>query len=180
MRQFDGPLIILNWTSILNTQSMPGPDAQNACANRSFGYVHFYFTVLSIKSEHGHIQIIIHLFPFLSPDSPKFNFLPTLLIPLIQLLPCLLLCLSSFLMWCTEVILKVGYRAHAAYQERVAMLVPLITPEALLSRRGRQGTIEALVGTGSSSEGEGTQDVLIRWTGRIFLYSSSNFETEQC
>jgi hypothetical protein len=46
------------------------------------------------------------------------------------------------------------------------MFVPLLTPGALLSRQGRQEAIEEPVGTGSSSHGEGTQDVLVNeWDG---------------
>lgn len=57
--------------------------------------------------------------------------------------------------------MKAKYRAYAAYQDRFAMFVTLLTLGALLSRQGRQEAIEASVGTGSSSDGEGTQHVFV-------------------
>lgn len=104
-------------------------------------------------------QIIISLIPLLSPDSPKLDFPPTSLASLALLLPCSILCLlffSSTLF--SESISKGKYSvAYAAYQERVAMFVPLLTPVwgALLSLQGRKQSADSLVyGTGSNLKGK--------------------------
>ncbi|OAX40199.1 DUF1295-domain-containing protein [Rhizopogon vinicolor AM-OR11-026] len=102
--------------------------------------------------------IIISLFPLLSPDSPKLDFPPTSLASVAPLLPCTVLCLlffSSTLF--SESISKGKYVPYAAYQERVAMFVPLLTPVwgALLSLQGRKESVDALVyGTRSNSKGK--------------------------
>ncbi|KAG0697375.1 hypothetical protein DFH29DRAFT_156937 [Suillus ampliporus] len=103
--------------------------------------------------------IIITLIPILSPDSPKLDFPPTSLASLTPFLPCLVLCslfFSSTIF--SESISKAKYPvAYAAYQERVAMFLPLLTPVwgALLSIQGRKKSVDALVyGTGSKGKGK--------------------------
>lgn len=103
------------------------------------------------------MQIIISLIPLLSPDSPKLDFPPTSLTSLAPLLPCSVLCLLFFCSTLfSESISKGKYPvAYPAYQERVAMFVPLLTPVwgALLSLQGRKSTVDSLVyGTGSNSK----------------------------
>jgi hypothetical protein len=105
-------------------------------------------------------QIIITLIPLLSPDSPKLDFPPTSLASLTPFLPCLVLCslfFSSTIF--TESISKAKYPvAYSAYQERVAMFLPLLTPVwgALLDIQGRKGSVDLLVyGTGPNSKGKG-------------------------
>jgi steroid 5-alpha reductase family enzyme len=105
-------------------------------------------------------QIIITLIPLFSPDSPKLDFPPTSFASLTPFLPCLVICslfFSSTIF--TESISKAKYPvAYSAYQERVAMFLPLLTPVwgALLVIQGRKGSVDSLVyGTGSNSKGKG-------------------------
>lgn len=151
---------------MLNADLLPevyglGLGTQISCASRVFGYVRLHFAVPSITEITTHsFQIIITLIPLLSPDSPKLDFPPTSLASLTPLLPCLVLCslfFSSTIF--TESISKAKYPvAYSAYQERVAMFLPVLTPVwgALLGIQGRKGSVDSMVyGDGPNSKGKG-------------------------
>ncbi|OAX33579.1 hypothetical protein K503DRAFT_748583 [Rhizopogon vinicolor AM-OR11-026] len=98
---------------------------------------------------------IFNLFPMLSPDSPGLNVPPGSHIPLTSLLPCLSLCLwTSISTLLIDSCKRVQYPVYAAYQARVSMFVPLLTPVwgALLRRYGRRDVDMLVYGDGSSPE----------------------------
>lgn len=104
--------------------------------------------------------IIITLIPLLSSDSPRLDFPPTSFASLTPFLPCLVLCSLFFASTIfTESISKAKYPvAYSAYQERVAMFLPLLTPVwgVLLYIQGRKGNVDSLVyGTGPNLKGKG-------------------------
>jgi len=147
-------------SGVLNPKEWPGAKIQWTPQDAARGFV---TRGLWAWSRHPNFLceqtfwIIINLIPLLSPDSPKLDFPPTSLTSLAPLLPCSILCLLIFSSTIfTESISKGKYSiAYAAYQERVAMFVPLLTPlwGALLKLQGRKESVDALVyGTGSKGK----------------------------
>ncbi|KAI0073665.1 DUF1295-domain-containing protein [Panus rudis PR-1116 ss-1] len=94
--------------------------------------------------------VIITLFPVLAPESPKLPALPVSSItPFWPLAPALVLCtlfFSSTLF--TESISRSKYpEGYAAYQQRVAMFVPFLTPVwgLLLKLQGKKEKVDAIL-----------------------------------
>lgn len=90
------------------------------------------------------------LFPILAPESPALESVEgTTLTSLMPLLPALVLCtlfFSSTLF--TESISKAKYpKAYSAYQQRVAMFVPFLTPVwgLLLQLQGKKAEVDAML-----------------------------------
>ena len=97
-----------------------------------------------------HPQVIINLFPLLAPESPKLPALPLdSVTPLWPLLPTLTVCGLFFSSTrFTESISVSKYpEAYQAYQQRVSMFVPFLTPVwgLLLSMRGKKAEVDKLV-----------------------------------
>ncbi|KAI0749871.1 DUF1295-domain-containing protein [Daedaleopsis nitida] len=94
--------------------------------------------------------VIINLFPLVAPESPK---LPKLslheITPLWPLLPSIVICLLFFSSTrFTEEISASKYpEAYAAYQQRVSMFVPFLTPVwgLLLKLRGKKEAVDSIV-----------------------------------
>ncbi|KAH9945463.1 DUF1295-domain-containing protein [Epithele typhae] len=94
--------------------------------------------------------VIINLIPLLGPENPQLPELPlTSVTPLWPLLPTLTVCslfFSSTLF--TESITASKYpKGYAAYQQRVSMFVPFLTPVwgLLLQLQGKKEKVDALV-----------------------------------
>ncbi|KIJ66820.1 hypothetical protein HYDPIDRAFT_85909 [Hydnomerulius pinastri MD-312] len=105
--------------------------------------------------------IIINLFPLLSSDAPAVPLPPTSLTSLAPLLPCLVLCSLFFssTKFSESISLSKYPAAYKAYQQRVGMFVPFLTPVwgALLSLQGRKSEVDELVygkGTGKGKKVE--------------------------
>ncbi|TFK91404.1 DUF1295-domain-containing protein [Polyporus arcularius HHB13444] len=93
--------------------------------------------------------VLMNLFPLLAPESPRLPKLPLhSLTPLWPLIPTITICslfYSSTLF--TESITAAKYPAYAAYQDRVSMFVPFLTPVwgLLLKLRGKKEQVDRLV-----------------------------------
>jgi hypothetical protein len=105
-----------------------------------------------------YLQIIITLFPLLSPSSPSLPAIPlNSITPFYPLAPAIVICtlfFSSTLF--TESISRSRYpEKYAMYQERVAMFVPFLTPVWVFwtQFRGRREVVdEGLWGSEKSKE----------------------------
>ena len=94
-------------------------------------------------------QVIMNLFPLLAPEQPRMPKLPLHSItPLWPLVPTITIC-SLFYSSTkfTESITAAKYPAYAAYQKRVSMFVPFLTPVwgLLLKLQGKKEQVDRLV-----------------------------------
>ncbi|KAF9243550.1 hypothetical protein BU15DRAFT_86489 [Melanogaster broomeanus] len=92
--------------------------------------------------------IIINFIPLVSPHAPAVLFSPTPFTALAPLLPSLVLCtLFSSSTKFTESISLPKYPVYKAYQRRVGMFLPFLTPVwgLLLSLQGKKAEVDELV-----------------------------------
>ncbi|EMD33474.1 hypothetical protein CERSUDRAFT_118057 [Gelatoporia subvermispora B] len=74
--------------------------------------------------------IIINLMPLVAPESPKYDLPPTSMTPIWPLAPAVVLCTLFFssTIFTESISLSKYPEAYKAYQSRVAMFVPFLTP----------------------------------------------------
>ncbi|OBZ72701.1 hypothetical protein A0H81_07519 [Grifola frondosa] len=102
--------------------------------------------------------ILINLFPLLAPESPQLPSLPiSSITPLWPITPALVLCMLFFssTRFTEDISLSKYPEGYRAYQSRVAMFVPLLTPVwgLLLKIRGKKDEVdELLFGQGRATD----------------------------
>ena len=94
-------------------------------------------------------QIIITFFPILAPESPAITNKDTAWSALLPLAPALVLCTLFFssTLFTESISLSKYPEGYKAYQERVAMFVPFLTPVwgLWLQLQGKKGKIDKML-----------------------------------
>jgi len=103
--------------------------------------------------------VIITLFPLLAPEAPNLSLPLTSMTPLWPLMPALVLCslFVSSTRFTESISLSKYPEAYKAYQSRVSMFVPFLTPVwgLVLQLRGRKAQVdEMLFGQGLTKGGK--------------------------
>ncbi|KAH9930135.1 DUF1295-domain-containing protein [Fomitopsis serialis] len=103
--------------------------------------------------------VIITLFPLLAPETPNLSLTPTSMTPLWPLMPALVLCslFVSSTRFTESISLSKYPEAYTAYQSRVSMFVPFLTPVwgLVLQLRGKKAQVdEMLFGQGPAKGGK--------------------------
>ncbi|GJE96205.1 DUF1295-domain-containing protein [Phanerochaete sordida] len=140
-------------TGIIETNEWPGANIQWTPADAKRGFV---TRGLWAWSRHPNFLceqsfwILMTLFPLLAPESPVFeHHVGAPWSSLLPLTPALVLCTLFFssTIFTESISLSKYPKAYAAYQQRVAMFVPFLTPfwGLLLQLQGKKAEVDALL-----------------------------------